>query len=108
MLPGWLSAGNHPRHPPRQAKVTGLITRPLCELLHSCPSQIDIPPFQLEVSQMRKHIKFAIAATIVGLAMVLWTKAGVVETDAIARPMVVLSPPISNPYLPFRVLEPVY
>jgi hypothetical protein len=55
-----------------------------------------------------KHINFAIAATIVGLAMVLWTKAGVVETDAIARPMVVLSSPMSNPYLPFRVLEPVY
>ena len=58
---------------------------------------------------MRKHINFAIAATIVGLAMVFWVKAGVVETDAeIARPMVVLSSPMSNPYLPFRVLDPVY
>jgi hypothetical protein len=58
---------------------------------------------------MRKLIKFAIASTIVGLAMVLWTKAGVVETDAeIARPIVVLSSPMSNPYLPFRVMDPVY
>jgi hypothetical protein len=58
---------------------------------------------------MRKLINFAIAATIVGLAMVLWTKAGVVETNAeIAQPMVVLSSPMSNLYLPFRVLDPVY
>jgi hypothetical protein len=58
---------------------------------------------------MRKLINFAIAATIVGLAMVFWVKAGVVEIDAeIARPMVVLSSPMSNPYLPFRVMDPVY
>ena len=58
---------------------------------------------------MRKHINFAIAATIVGLAMVFWAQASVVNTNAeIALPMVVLSSPMSNPYLPFRVLEPVY
>ena len=31
---------------------------------------------------MRKHIGFAITATIVGLAMVFWFKANVVETNA--------------------------
>jgi hypothetical protein len=31
---------------------------------------------------MRKHISFAIAATILGLAMVFWLKAVMVETNA--------------------------
>lgn len=58
---------------------------------------------------MRKHISFAIAATIVGLAMVFLVKAGVVETNAdVARPRVDLSSPLSNPYLSLRVLDPVY
>ena len=58
---------------------------------------------------MRKHISIAIAATIVGLAMVFWVKAGVVETNAdVVRPKVDLSSPMSNPYLPFQVLDPVY
>ena len=58
---------------------------------------------------MRKHMSFAIAATIVGLAMVFWVKAGVVETNAeVARPKVDLSSPMSNPYLPIQVLDPVY
>jgi hypothetical protein len=58
---------------------------------------------------MRKHISFAIAATIVGLAMVFWVKASVVETNAdVARPKLDLSSPMSNPYLPIQVLEPVY
>ena len=58
---------------------------------------------------MRKHISFAIAATIVGLAMVFWVKASVVETNAdVARPRADLSSPMSNPYLSIRVLGPVY
>ena len=58
---------------------------------------------------MRKHISFVIAAAIVGLAMVFWVKAGVVKTNAdVARPKLDLSSPISNPYLPVQVLEPVY
>ena len=51
---------------------------------------------------MRKHISFAIVPTIVGLALVFWFKAGVVETNAdVARPKVDLS---SNPYLSVWVL----
>jgi hypothetical protein len=58
---------------------------------------------------MRKHISFAIAVALVGLAMVFWVKAGVVKTNAdIVRPKVDLSSPISTPYLPVQVLEPVY
>ena len=58
---------------------------------------------------MRKHISFVIAAAIVGLAMVFWVKAGVVKTNAdVARPKLDLSSPISNPYIPVQVLEPLY
>ena len=58
---------------------------------------------------MRKHISFAIAVALVGLAMVFWVKAVVVKTNAdIVRPKVDLSSPMSNPYLPFQVLDPVY
>jgi hypothetical protein len=58
---------------------------------------------------MRKHISFAIAATIVGLAMVFWIKAGVVKTNAnIVQPKVELSSPMANPYLPVKELDPVY
>jgi hypothetical protein len=57
---------------------------------------------------MRKHISFTIAATIVGLAMVFWFKAIVVETNAaVVRQKIDLSAPMSNPYLPTKVLEPV-
>jgi hypothetical protein len=57
---------------------------------------------------MRKHISFAIAATIMGFAMVFWVKASVVETNAEVRPKLDLSSPMSNPYLPVKVLGPVY
>jgi hypothetical protein len=46
---------------------------------------------------MRKHISFTIAAAILGLAMILWLKAGVVETNAdVAGPALYLSSPVSN------------
>jgi hypothetical protein len=58
---------------------------------------------------MRKYISFTIAATVVGLAMVFWVKASVVKTNAeVARPKLDLSSPMSNPYLPIQVLDPVY
>ena len=58
---------------------------------------------------MRKHLSFAIAAAIVGLAIVFWVKASVVETNAdVARPKLDLSSPMSSPYLPVQVLDPVY
>ena len=58
---------------------------------------------------MRKHISFAIALAILGLALGFWVNAGVVKTNAdIVRPKVDLSGPMSNPYLPVRELDPVY
>jgi hypothetical protein len=58
---------------------------------------------------MRKHFNFAITAAIVGLAMVFWVKAGVVETNAdVARPAIDLSSPMLSPYLMFRVLDATY
>jgi hypothetical protein len=58
---------------------------------------------------MRKHISFAIAATIVGLALIFLVKTNVVETNAdVVRPKLDLSSPMSNPYLPVKVLGPVY
>jgi hypothetical protein len=53
---------------------------------------------------MRKHISFAIAATIAGLAVVFWAIAGGVYTKAdIVRPKVELSSSISQPHLPAQV-----
>jgi hypothetical protein len=60
---------------------------------------------------MRKHTSFAIAATIMGLAMIFWAKASVVATNAdFARPKVALSPYVvmSNSYLPIQVIDEVY
>jgi hypothetical protein len=58
---------------------------------------------------MCKYISFAIAATIMGLAIVFWVKATVVETNAnVVRPKLDLSSPMSNPYLPVQELDPVY
>jgi hypothetical protein len=53
---------------------------------------------------MRKHISFTIAATIVGLALVFWAKASVVENNA----KVELSSRASTPNLTFQVLAPAY
>jgi hypothetical protein len=53
---------------------------------------------------MRKHIGFTIAATIMGLAIVLWAKASVVENNA----KVELSSRASTPNPSFQVLDAVY
>jgi hypothetical protein len=91
-----------PRPTPVRAPT---INGTLCELPHTRASQIVIPPnWRL---QMRKHISFAIAATIVGLAMIFWLKASAVETDT-DRPRIELSSPVSNPYLSVQTLNPVY
>jgi hypothetical protein len=58
---------------------------------------------------MRKNASFAIAATIMGLAMIFW--ASVVATSAdVVRPKVGLSSYVVTPssYLPFQVIEPIY
>ena len=58
---------------------------------------------------MRKHMSFAIAATIVGLVLIFLVKTNVVETNAdVVRPKLDLSSPMSNPYLPVKELDPVY
>jgi hypothetical protein len=53
---------------------------------------------------MRKHISFAIAATTMGLAIVFWAKASVIEDNA----KVELSSRASAPNPSFQVLAPVY
>ena len=55
---------------------------------------------------MCKHISFAIAATILGLAMVFWVKDSMVETNVnVARQRADLSSPMSKPYRSVRVLD---
>jgi hypothetical protein len=58
---------------------------------------------------MRKHISFAIAATIFGLAMVFWAISSVAYTNVdIVRPKVELSSSMSHPHLPAQVLAPIF
>jgi len=60
---------------------------------------------------MRKNTIFAIVATIMGLAMIVWAKSSVVTTHAeVIRPNVGSSPYVvmSNSYLPIQLIEEVY
>jgi hypothetical protein len=60
---------------------------------------------------MRKNAGFALAATIMALAMILWAKATVVATNAeVLRPKVAVSPYVimTHPYLPIQRFEEVY
>ena len=58
---------------------------------------------------MRKHISFAIAATILGLAMIFWFKANMVETNAnVAWQTADLSSPMSKPYRAIPVFDLVH
>ena len=60
---------------------------------------------------MRKNAVFALAATIMALAMLFWAKSSVVATNAeIVRPKVGLSPyaVMTHPYLPIQAREEVY
>lgn len=59
---------------------------------------------------MRKNTGFAVAATIMGLAMILWAKSSVVATNTEAvRPKVAVSPYVmTHPYLPIQTMEEVY
>jgi hypothetical protein len=66
---------------------------------------------QKSEAHMRKHTSFAMAATIMALAMIFWAKSSVVATNAdIVRPKVGLSPYVvmSNSYLPIQVIDEVY
>jgi hypothetical protein len=59
---------------------------------------------------MRKNIGFAIAATIIGLAMVFSAKSSVDASNAdIARSKLAVTAHVGAPaYLPILALEPVY
>ena len=60
---------------------------------------------------MRKNTIFAIAATIMGLAVIIWAKSSVVTTHAeVIQPKVRSSPYVvmPNSYLPIQLIEGVY
>ena len=63
---------------------------------------------------MRKHISFAIAAAMLGLAVGFWTITGVVETTASFGRSKAVAPTfrvihvMPTAYLPGREIEPVY
>ena len=60
---------------------------------------------------MRKDISFAIAATVLGLTMLIWAKSSVVAPGAdIVRPKVGVGTYEVRPapHLPIQVLEPVW
>ena len=60
---------------------------------------------------MRKNTTFAIVATIMGLAMIVWVKSSVVTTHAeVVRPKVGSSPYLVKPnsYLPIQAIEKFY
>jgi hypothetical protein len=58
---------------------------------------------------MRKNASFAVAATMMGLAMLVWAKSSIVASSADIRQMAGMSPYLTTAsYLPFRTLEPVY
>ena len=63
---------------------------------------------------MRKHLSFAIAATMLGLAIGLWTITGVVETTASFGPSKAVAPTYRviqvqpSAYLFAQAIQPVY
>ena len=63
---------------------------------------------------MRKHISFAIAAAMLGLAVGFWTITGVVETTASFGQSKAVAPTYRviqvqpTPYLSVKPMEPVY
>jgi hypothetical protein len=58
---------------------------------------------------MRKNISFAIAATMLGLAMIFWARSSVVSAE-IVRSKVGLSSQVVtlSSYLPIQVVEPIW
>jgi hypothetical protein len=59
---------------------------------------------------MRKNMSFAIAATMLGLAVIFWAKSSVVATSADAvRPKVGMSfVAVPGSYLPLQVVQPIW
>jgi hypothetical protein len=58
---------------------------------------------------MRKNISFAIAATMLGLAMIFWAGSSVVSAE-IVRSKVGSSSQVVTPssYLPIQVIKPIW
>jgi hypothetical protein len=60
---------------------------------------------------MRKNTSFAIAATMLGLAVLFWAKSSVVATSAdISRPKIGMASyqVMPSAYLPIQVVEPTW
>jgi hypothetical protein len=60
---------------------------------------------------MRKNTSFAIAATMLGLAMIFWVRSSVVATSAdVVRPNIGVTTYNVTPssYLPIQVVEPIW
>jgi hypothetical protein len=59
---------------------------------------------------MRKNTSFAIAATMLGLAMIFWAKSSVVATSAdVVRPSVGMAyTAMPGSFLPVKALEPTW
>ena len=59
---------------------------------------------------MCKNTNFAIAATMLGLAMLFWAKSSVVATSAdLARPQVGISnSAVAGLFLPVKAIEPIW
>src|SRR6476660_2225550 len=75
------------------------INATLCDQLHRGSSQSVITSLSIGGFHMRKHISFAIAAAIVGLAVAFWVKDDVVKTNAdVVGPTLYSASSMSNPY----------
>jgi len=87
---------------------------PKCDGHHSYWLRADLAFDCDQEAPMRKHISFAIAAAMLGLAVGFWTIAGVVETTASFGRSKAVAPTYRvievqpAAYLPGRVIEPVY
>ncbi|HEY7244569.1 MAG TPA: hypothetical protein VH678_11890 [Xanthobacteraceae bacterium] len=59
---------------------------------------------------MRKNTSFAVAAAMIGLAVIFWARSSVVARSADVRTSHGVSSYVvgSGSYLPFAVMEPVY
>ncbi len=57
---------------------------------------------------MQKHVRFAIAATILALTMIMWASASLEMPNNEVVPANI-APSASNPHpLPFQILRPIY
>jgi hypothetical protein len=85
-----------------------------CDGHHSYLLRADLASNRDQEAPMRKHVTFAIAAAMLGLAVGFWTITGIVETTASFGRSKAVAPTYRviqvqpAAYLPGRVIEPVY